>query len=534
MEFNNSSALSRKKGLYGKELIQSLEKAALEIRKNLLTLCEQQVIHIGGDLSVADVMTVLWQYQMRYDPADPKNEARDRFVLSKGHAAAVTSFNQAAIGCYDTADIFKEYASDNGRFAMHSCNLINPHVEVSTGSLGHGLPVAAGLAQGLKLKGNTQSRVYVVMGDGEQSEGSMWEAIMNAVHCRLGNLIGIAFPVVDFDDNVPLMLQCVAGNITALPHVKLLDLDLPRSLVAKFKGPKFGIQGIRDLLGVYDRPILNNMIKPCTGYTPEIGAELFYATAAGGVDFIKDDELMAGNLSFNHIEDRVRMNMAAAEKANKLKGEKTLYTCNVTGEFKDLKENAMRAIRAGTNGIMIDVYTAGLSGLRMLAEDPEINVPILAHPGGVGAVCVSPYQGVSHNVLAKLARLCGADIQLVANPYGKFDAMAYPSVRTLGIMRNKLYDIKPTLPLFGGGTIPGNIPMILHDVGIDCIMGAGAAVHAFPMGPTKGAQALRASITATLKGIPLREAAKNDEALQCAIDTWGIVGESDVKKNFLI
>jgi transketolase len=188
---NQTSALSRKTGLTGRELTRSLEKAALEIRKNLLTLCEQQVIHIGGDLSVADVMTALWQYQLRYDPRDPKNEARDRFVLSKGHAAAVTSFNQAAIGCYDAADIFKEYAHDNGRFAMHSCNLINPHVEVSTGSLGHGLPVAAGLAQGLKLKGNTESRVYVVMGDGEQSEGSIWEAVLNAAHYRLGNLVGI-------------------------------------------------------------------------------------------------------------------------------------------------------------------------------------------------------------------------------------------------------------------------------------------------------------------------------------------------------
>ncbi len=191
MEPVQGNALSRKNGLTGIGLIRSLEKAALEIRKNLLTLCEQQVMHIGGDLSAADVMTVLWQYQMKYDPESPKNEARDRFVLSKGHAAAVTSFNQAAIGCYNVADIFKEYAGDNGRFAMHSCNLINPHVEVSTGSLGHGLPVAAGLAQGLKLKGNTQSRVYVVMGDGEQSEGSIWEAILNAVHYKLGNLVGI-------------------------------------------------------------------------------------------------------------------------------------------------------------------------------------------------------------------------------------------------------------------------------------------------------------------------------------------------------
>ena len=158
-----------------KELIKRLEKSALNIRKNLLTLCSQQVIHIGGDLSVADVMTVLWQYKMKYDPKNPKDESRDRFILSKGHAAAVTSFNQAAIGCYRDEDIFQEYASDNGRFAMHSCNLINPHVEASTGSLGHGLPIAGGFAQGLKLKGNKTSRVYVVMGDGEQAEGSIWK-----------------------------------------------------------------------------------------------------------------------------------------------------------------------------------------------------------------------------------------------------------------------------------------------------------------------------------------------------------------------
>lgn len=347
-------------------------------------------------------------------------------------------------------------------------------------------------------------------------------------------IMRIAFPTVNFDDNMPLMLEAVAGNITALPKLRLVDLEFPKSYVAQFKGPKFGIEGIRDILGVHDRPILNNMIKPCTGYTPEVGAELFYQTAAGGVDFIKDDELIAGDRSFSTIVDRVKMNMAAAEKANKEKGEKTLYTVNITDEFTKLKDNAMKAIKAGANAIMIDVYVVGLSGLRMLAEDPEINVPILAHPGGVGAVISSPYQGISYHIMAKLCRICGADIQLVANPYGKFDMIKYPTIKALNVMRNSLHDIKPSMPLFGGGTIPGNIPMIMGDVGIDCIMGAGAAVHAFPLGPTKGAKALRDSIEATLKGISLREAAKNSEELQCAIDTWGIVGEEDVKKNFLI
>ena len=171
--------------------LQELEFAALQIRKKLLKLCTLQSIHIGGDLSITDVMTVLWQYQIKYNIKNIKDEYRDRFVLSKGHASAVMSFNQAAIGCFTYEDIFKEYAVDGGRFSMHSCNLVNPYVEVSTGSLGHGMPVACGIAAALKLKGNNISRVYTVMGDGEQSEGSIWEAVMNAANYRLGNLVAI-------------------------------------------------------------------------------------------------------------------------------------------------------------------------------------------------------------------------------------------------------------------------------------------------------------------------------------------------------
>lgn len=171
--------------------VYELEKAALDIRKQLLSLCNKEVIHIGGDLSITDIMTVLWQYQMKYNPENTKDEKRDRFVLSKGHASAVTSFNQAAIGCFKAEDVIKEYATDQGRFSMHSCNLVNPFVEVSTGSLGHGLPIACGMAAALRLKGNTTSRVYTVMGDGEQSEGSIWEAVANAKRYQLGNLVAI-------------------------------------------------------------------------------------------------------------------------------------------------------------------------------------------------------------------------------------------------------------------------------------------------------------------------------------------------------
>lgn len=169
--------------------VQRLEKAALEIRLDLLELCKKTAIHIGGDMSVCDVMTALWQYKINYRVDDPKWAERDRFVLSKGHAAAVTSFNQAAIGCYDPQEIHDEYATDFGRFGMHSCNLANPHVEVSTGSLGHGFPVSTGMAAALKADGNTVSRVYTVMGDGELQEGSIWESAMLAPALKLGNLV---------------------------------------------------------------------------------------------------------------------------------------------------------------------------------------------------------------------------------------------------------------------------------------------------------------------------------------------------------
>ena len=192
--------------------IRQLEHAAMEIRIHLLNLCSKENIHIGGDLSIADVMTVLWLYQMNYDPENTKDENRDRFILSKGHASAVTSFCQAAIGCFSANDVICEYAKDKGRFSMHSCNLVNPYVEVSTGSLGHGMPIACGIAAALRLKGNNTSRVYTVMGDGEQAEGSIWEAAMNAFHYRLGNLVAII-------DNNGLEADGFIDNLTGLGNI---------------------------------------------------------------------------------------------------------------------------------------------------------------------------------------------------------------------------------------------------------------------------------------------------------------------------
>lgn len=145
-------------------------------------------------------------------------------------------------------------------------------------------------------------------------------------------VVRIGYPEVNIDDNYPLLSGTITGNIMSMPYLKLLDIDFPKKFVDKFPGPKFGLEGIRKILGAYDRPLLNNMIKPCTGYTPEVGAKLFFEAAAGGVDVIKDDELIGGDRDFNKLADRVKANMDAAHRAEEIKHEPTLYACNITDE----------------------------------------------------------------------------------------------------------------------------------------------------------------------------------------------------------
>lgn len=174
----------------GKEKeITRLENIAFEIRENLIKLANKKTIHIGGDLSVTEIVTVLWHYVMKYDVTNPKWEERDRFLLSKGHCAAAVEFCQSKLGFFTNEEVFKEYATDNCRFSMAPCKHLNPFFETSaTGSLGQGLSIAVGMAMALKAKGNNRSRVYVVAGDGEMQEGSNWEAIMYASQMMLDNL----------------------------------------------------------------------------------------------------------------------------------------------------------------------------------------------------------------------------------------------------------------------------------------------------------------------------------------------------------
>ena len=144
--------------------------------------------HIGSCLSMADILAVLYGAAMRVDPARPNWEERDRLIVSKGHAAAIVYAALAEAGFIDT-DELKTYATNGSRLAGHVTKTV-PGVELSTGSLGHGLPVAAGMALAAKRAG-ADWRAFCIVSDGELDEGSNWEAIQFAQHARLDQLVAI-------------------------------------------------------------------------------------------------------------------------------------------------------------------------------------------------------------------------------------------------------------------------------------------------------------------------------------------------------
>ena len=333
-------------------------------------------------------------------------------------------------------------------------------------------------------------------------------------------VVQVAFPFRNIEHQIPMLLTAVVGNISMGGKIKLLDLHFPKQYTDGFGGPKFGIEGLYKTLGVEGRPLINNMIKPCTGYSCEIGEKLFYEVAVGGCDVIKDDELIA-DMAFNRCEDRVKAYMAMEKRAYEETGEHTLYMVNISDNIPKMFEVAKRAVDAGANAIMVNYLAVGLPALHALAEDPDINVPIMAHMDCAGALYESPNSGIaSHLVLGKLPRLAGADVVVFPAPYGKAPYLKDRFVYTADMMHYPMHDIKPTMPMPSGGITPDMVPICVADIGPDIMIGSGGGIHAHPMGPTAGARAFRQAIDATMQGIPVQEYAKEHQELGIALGLW--------------
>ena len=333
-------------------------------------------------------------------------------------------------------------------------------------------------------------------------------------------VIQVAYPEVNIGAQIPMLLTSVVGNISMGGNIKLLDVRFPEKYVAGFKGPKFGIDGVREILGVPKRPLLNNMIKPCTGYPLELGANLFRDAALGGCDIIKDDELIA-DASFNSVEGRVKRYMEIEKQVYEETGEHTLYTVNITDSVPKVFENAKRAVELGCNALMVNYLAVGLPVMHALAEDPSINVPILAHMDIAGAMYMSPLHGVSsHIVLGKLPRLAGADVVVIPAPYGKAPVIPDKFRNVAKNLTFPLYHLKPTFPMPSGGITQSMVPKVVADLGTDIVIGSGGGIHAHPQGPVAGGKAFRQAIDAVMQGISLEEYAKDHPELDVVLKLW--------------
>ena len=334
--------------------------------------------------------------------------------------------------------------------------------------------------------------------------------------------VQIGFPVINVKNNgIPLLLTTVIGNISITYGLKLVDLAFPKSYLEDYKGPKFGIDGLRTLLKIPKRPLLNNMVKPCTGHTADVAADLVYKAAVGGCDIVKDDELIS-NAIFNTLEERITKVMEAIDKADSEKGEKTLYTINITTKFPDMFEYADKMIELGANALMINYLTTGFEAMRQLAEDPSIKVPILGHMDFGGAYFGGVWTGMTSMLtFAKLPRICGADTVVIPAPYGKADILEERYEQNLKALRFPLQHIKPTLPMPSGGITQGMVEKCIKEAGNDILIGSGGGIHSHPDGPIAGAKAFRQAIDAVMQGRKVKEAAKEHKELGVALGVWG-------------
>jgi 2,3-diketo-5-methylthiopentyl-1-phosphate enolase len=331
----------------------------------------------------------------------------------------------------------------------------------------------------------------------------------------------IAYPVINLTAAIPALLTSVFGKLSMDGMIRLVDVRLPESYVQQFPGPKFGIQGVRELLGVKNRPLLMSIFKSCIGYELETLAEHFYLQALGGVDLVKDDEIFFDE-TYAPFEKRIEACLRQAEKAANETGKKVLYAANLTGPVSEIFEKAKRAVRAGANALLINVLPFGYDVLHRLAADPEINVPLVAHPAMSGALYASDRYGIRASVLlGRLMRLAGADLVLYPSPYGSVAMERKEALAIADHLREEQPALKPAFPVPSAGIHPGLVPLLYRDFGIDHVVNAGGGIHGHPQGTVAGGRAFVAAIDAVTQGIPLKEAAKESRELDAALSLWG-------------
>jgi len=336
------------------------------------------------------------------------------------------------------------------------------------------------------------------------------------------NNIRIAYPTDLFElANMPNILSSIAGNVFglgALRNLRLNDVYFPAKILESFKGPKFGVDGVRKVLNVTDRPLLGTIIKPKLGLRTRDHAEVAYEAWSGGCDIVKDDENLSSQ-RFNIFEDRVIETLERRDRAEEVTGEKKVYMVNVTSETNRMLERAEFVEDHGGRYIMVDVLTCGFAGLQTLRNN-DLNLVIHAHRAGHAAFTRDHKHGISMRVIAKVSRIIGVDQLHVGTAVGKMSEKRQEVLENIGALKSEMNGLKVVMPVASGGIHPRLVPALINIFGEDFIVQAGGGIHGHRDGTAAGAQAMRQAVDAKMKGISLREYAETHGELRAALDMW--------------
>ena len=334
-------------------------------------------------------------------------------------------------------------------------------------------------------------------------------------------ILRIAFPTVNFGDSFAMLLTSLVGNdVSTALSVRLMDIAFANGAQERYEGPRQGMKELRALAKVSEeRPLVLNMIKPCAGFSPEEGAKLFYEVAKGGVDMVKDDELL-GSPSYNLVAKRTEAYLKAGKAAHEATGSNTLYVPNVSGAPGQMHDNVKAVIDAGGKACLVNYVFSGLDALRELTQAYGNDIFIFAHYAGV-AVLDHPYSGISDSVfIGLLPRLAGAHGVVSMVPNRKNAAAMYNYYQTVQAQRLPWGNVKPVVTAVGGGLTPVNQAGLQRDLGMDCVLAIGGSIQGHPMGACMGAQAAMEAVKATAKNIPLEETAQSCPPLAQAMALW--------------
>ena len=336
------------------------------------------------------------------------------------------------------------------------------------------------------------------------------------------NTIKIAYPIELFEDsNMPNILSSVAGNVfglKALKNLRLLDVKVPKALLDSFKGPEFGIGGIRKLLKIPKRPLVGTIIKPKLGLNTKDHAKVAYDAWRGGCDVVKDDENLSSQ-KFNPFNERLAATLKSRDKAQAETGERKVYMINITAETNLMIKRAQTVLDQGGEYVMVDILTCGWSALQTL-RDQNFKLVIHAHRAGHAAFTKNQRHGIAMKPIASVARIIGVDQLHVGTVVGKMSETKKEVLENIAACKDPLGDLKTVLPVASGGLHPRLVPALLKTFGNNVVLQAGGGIHGHPEGTVAGAKAMRQAVDSVLEDKTLEKFAENHTELAQALKKW--------------